>query len=192
MEEFEDFCDGFGDGELVGTQFQFRAGRRFVGSGDTGEIVDFLGAGFGVKTLGVALLAHGERGVDEDLDEPARRHYFSHEVMVGAVRRNKGGDADQARIGEELSRFADAADVFGPVFRRKGEVRAEAVAHAVAVQDVNLAAEVEQLALQLGGDGGFAGAGQLEGGAVSWTATAPRATKICSLKVMPIDSPAVA
>ena len=43
---------------------------------------------------------------------------------------------------------------------REAEVAAQPVADVVAVQHIGVLAQVEQLALQFGGDGGLAGAGQ--------------------------------
>lgn len=54
----------------------------------------------------------------------------------------------------------DAADVFFAILRGEGEVGAEAVANVVAIQDIRLFAHVEEFALQFGGDGRFAGAGE--------------------------------
>ena len=63
-------------------------------------------------------------------------------------------------VGKQLGHFADAPDVFRAVLGRETEVGAKAVADVVAVEDVGVAAQVEQLALQFGGDGGLAGTGQ--------------------------------
>ena len=87
-------------------------------------------------------------------------HNFAHQFAVRAVRRNERGDADHAGIGEELGHFADAADVFRAVLRRKAQVRAEPMADVVAIEDIDVPAEVEQFAFEFGGDGGFAGPGK--------------------------------
>ena len=43
---------------------------------------------------------------------------------------------------------------------RKTQVRTKAVAHVVAVQHIDVPAQVEEFALQIDGDGGFAGSGK--------------------------------
>src|SRR5205085_12167290 len=52
----------------------------------------------------------------------------------------------------------DPSDVLGPILRRKTEIGIEAAADVVAVEDVDQIAFLEQAALDLHGDRGFAGA----------------------------------
>ncbi len=49
---------------------QLRAGRRLVGRGDAGELLDLAGASLLVQALGVAPLAGLEVGLDVDFVEP--------------------------------------------------------------------------------------------------------------------------
>ena len=50
----------------------------------------------------------------------------------------------------------DAPDVLLAVFGGEAQIGAKPVAHVVAVQHIDMLAEIKQLALQVGGDGGFA------------------------------------
>ena len=159
---FELAHDGFhglGDAELVGVEFELGFERGFVGGGDAGEVADFMGAGFPVEAFGVPGLADGERGVHIDLIEMAIAH-VADEVAVAAVRRNKGGDADEAGLRKEGGDFADAPDVFLAVAGGKAEVAAEAVADAVAIQDEGVEAAGEEGGFEFVGDAGFAGGGE--------------------------------
>ena len=66
---------------------------------------------------------------------------------------------DQAGVGHELGDFRDAADVFHAILGREAEVGVQPVPDVVAVEDVDVHGEVEELALERVGDRGFARAG---------------------------------
>src|SRR5262245_53813375 len=57
---------------LAGIELELGPFGRLVGGIDAGEIGDQPGARLAVETLGIARLAHLERGIDENLDELAR------------------------------------------------------------------------------------------------------------------------
>ena len=142
-----------------GIDRQLRAGRRFVGRGDAGELLDLAGAGPLVQALGVAPLAGLEIGLDVDLVKSAPGRAPG-PVAVGLIGRDERGDADEAGIGEQRRHLADAADVLGPVVGRKAEVGVQAPAHVVAVQHVDVIALLEQALLHLHGQRRLAGPGQ--------------------------------
>src|SRR3546814_11348118 len=104
--------------------------RPLVGRRDAGKLADLAGAGALVQPLGVTLLAGLHVGLDVNLVEAPRRR-GARAVAVDAVGRDEGGDADDAGVGEERGRLADAPDVLGAIFRRKAEVGVEAAADVV-------------------------------------------------------------
>src|SRR3546814_10509792 len=126
--------------------------RPLVGRRDAGKLADLAGAGALGQPLGVTLLACLHVGLDVNLVEAPRRR-GARAVAVDAVGRDEGGDADDAGVGEELGRVADAPDVLGAIFRRKAEVGVEAAADVVAIQHVDLVALGEELLLDLHGQG---------------------------------------
>src|SRR5262249_46322530 len=142
--------------EEVSAQFQFRMRGSLVGGRNAGEILDHIRASLRVKPLGVAGLANFNGRVDEDLDEPPGRHDLANQVTVGAIRRNKGRDANRSMAGKQLRHLADASNVLGAVDLGKPQVGAKSLADVIAVEQANLAAPIEQLPLQFGGNGGLA------------------------------------
>src|SRR5258706_11037438 len=64
LEEVQNLRHRFRHAEQVRAQFDFRIDGRFVGSGNPGELLDLIGAGLGIKALGLALLADFARRVD--------------------------------------------------------------------------------------------------------------------------------
>ena len=71
-----------------------------------------------VQALDVAALGLGERRVDEDLDELARREQVARHAPLGAERRDEGHQHDQAGVDHEPRDLGDAADVLDPILRR--------------------------------------------------------------------------
>lgn len=164
VEPLDDLGNALLNGALVGLDGDFRAGRLLVGSADAGELLDLAGAGLLVEALGVALLSHLEGHIDVDLDKRnglvavlARlRMQRPGQITVGAVRRDEGGDCDGGGVGEQLGDLADAADVLVAVLLGEAQVLVEAEADVVAVEAVGDQAEVQQVLLERGGDGGLA------------------------------------
>ena len=61
--------------------------------------------------------------------------WMPHPVAVGPVRRDHGHEHDEPGVGHQPRHLAEAANVFGPIGGREPEVRVEAVADLVAVED---------------------------------------------------------
>ena len=59
---------------------------RFVGAVDAGEVLELARARLLVEALHVARLGHGERRVDEDLDELALGQHRADHLALGAER----------------------------------------------------------------------------------------------------------
>lgn len=73
---------------------------------------------------------------------------FSRQQSVASVRRYEGGYANKPRLSEQRGHFTNAANIFGPVFRRKAEVGIQAVANVVAIERVAGIAHGQQALLQ--------------------------------------------
>src|SRR6185312_5753753 len=116
-QEFDNLSDGLLQAQLMSGQFEFRSVRGFIWRGNSGEFLDFVGAGFGVEALGIARLADVERRVHEDLYELSGLHALADGIAVRAVGRNECGDADEAGVSHNFGHLADAADVLAAVFR---------------------------------------------------------------------------
>ena len=143
-----------------GVQRDLGVHRRLVGIVDAGEALDLAAAGLGVHSLGVALLAHLERRVDEHLDELIGAHHVAH-IVAGRPVRADGGADDHAAVADDLRRHeADAADVDVPVFLAETQPLGEVRAHDVAVEHRHLPAVLEEELGQHLGRGRFAGAAQ--------------------------------
>lgn len=140
----------------------------FIWCRDASELLDLASTGLLVETLGVALLSHLEGHVDKDLDKGnglvavlvGLGVQLARKIAVGAVGRDEGGDGDGGRVGKELGDLADAADVLVAVGLGEAQVLVEAEAHVVAVEAVGGEAQVQEVLLQGGGDGGLARGGE--------------------------------
>jgi len=132
--------------------------RCLVRSRDTGEIFDFSRSGLFVQALGVALLNHMKRGIDENLDETkaALLVDFAGDGAISTVRRYEGGHRDTARIREQLRNLANAPDVLIPRLLIEAEIFVETETHVVAVQAIAELVHVQQMLLQGTRDGRLA------------------------------------
>lgn len=158
------------DRVLVRLNGDFGIQRLLVGRRDAGKVLDLAGAGLFVEAFGVALLGDLEGHVDVDLDKgdglvvvasrAGLRVQRPGEVPVGAVGGDEGGDCDGGGVGEELCDLADAADVLVAVALGEAEVLVEAEADVVAVEAVGGEAEVQEVLLESGGDGGLSRGGE--------------------------------
>jgi hypothetical protein len=156
------------DSVLVGLDGNLRVRGGLVGRRDAGKVLDLTSAGLFVQALGVALLGNLEGHVDVDLDKGdvlvvlllGLGVEVPGEVPVGAVGTDEGGDGDGGRVGEELGYLGDAADVLVAVLLGEAEVLVEAEADVVAVEAVGGHAEVQEVLLQGGGNGGLARGGE--------------------------------
>lgn len=135
-----------------------------VGGGDARELLDLAGPRLLVEPLGVAFLGHVDRDVNEDFDEGNGLGggalgdllvQVPGDLAVLPVGRDKGGDGDGGRVGEELGDLADAADVLVAVGLGKAEVLVQAEAHVVTVEAVGGEPKVKEVLLKRRGDGGF-------------------------------------
>src|SRR6266404_5652811 len=110
LEVREDLARARVDALAAGVDLELGRERRLVRGGDAGELLDLAGARLLVEAFHVALLADLDRALDVHLDEISG-HEGAHLIAVGAVRRDEGGERDDAGVGEELRDLADAADV---------------------------------------------------------------------------------
>lgn len=85
---------------------------------------------------------------------------FPRTLSILLIRGDEAGDCDSGAVGEEFGDLGDAADVLIAVFFREAEVFVEAEADVVAVEAVGGEAEVEEVLLEGGCDGGFARGGE--------------------------------
>jgi hypothetical protein len=89
-DDLGEFVEGLPDRLPVGADFEVGGERRLVGRVDAGEQRDLAGARPLVELLGIAALALGERGVDEDLGEgdaalPARSAAMARSARNGEI-----------------------------------------------------------------------------------------------------------
>lgn len=163
----EPVCDlrnAFLDGILVSLDCNLGAQRLLVRCRDASEFLDLSSAGLLVKSLGIALLSHLEGHVDKDLDKRdgliavlvGLGVQLARKIAVGAVGRDEGGDGNGGRVGKELGDLANAADVLVAVGLGEAQILVEAEAHVVAVEAVGGEAQVQEVLLEGGGDGGLA------------------------------------
>ena len=136
--------------------------RHFVRRGDAGELLDLTSARLFVEPLRIALLADFHGRIDEDLDKiaPAFERDFTGAAAVGEIGRNERGDDDEPGISHEFADFADAPDIFDAILWREAEVAIQAVADVVAIEHINVQAELEEFAFERVGDRAFARAGK--------------------------------
>ena len=115
--------------------------RRLVGVVDAGEPGELPGARLGVEALGVALLAHLDRRVDEHLEEHEAGRVVQRAGVFasGPVRADQRHQRDHAGVGEQPRDLADAPHVLGAVVGGEPEVAVEPVAEVVAVERVGRA-----------------------------------------------------
>src|SRR5688500_5412079 len=87
-----------------------------------------------------------------DLDELSLGEQAACHRTLGAERRDKGSQHNQASVDHQLGRFGNTADVLYSVGFGETEVAAKAVAHVVAVEQVGMAAASVQLLVDQVGD----------------------------------------
>lgn len=142
--------------------------RGLVRRRDTSKVLDLASPGLLVQTLGVTLLGDLNGDIDVDLDKGQGRIaagaallvQVARDLAVGLVRADEAGDGDGAAVGEQLGDLGDAANVLVAVLLGEAEVLVQAEAHVVAVEAVGGHAQVQEVLLQGGGDGGFARGGE--------------------------------
>src|SRR5204862_8117008 len=127
--------------------------------GDARELGDLARAGAAIEAFGIAPLAGLQIRLDVDLVKCVAAR-LARSRAIGPVGRDEGGDAEDARIREERRNLAHPPDILDTVLRREAEVRVEAAAHVVAVENVDGIAAAEQVLLRRHGERRFAGAGQ--------------------------------
>ena len=125
-------------------QFKLRPDRRFVGSRDTGEILECAGSRPGIKALGITSLTNLQRRINEHFDKPPNRRGGAGAFPVAPIRRNQRHNTNHARLGKQPRHFAHAPDIFLAIFRRKPEIRTQAAAQTIAIQHTNCAPLVPQ------------------------------------------------
>src|SRR5215472_10535749 len=132
--------------------------RRLVRGVDAGEVLELPAAGLAIEPLDVAAFGHGERRVDEHLEELPRLEQGAGHAPLGAERRDERYQYDEPRIDHEARDLRHAADVLDAILRGEPQILVETVAHVVAVEEVSMAAERRQLLLDAIRDGRLAGA----------------------------------
>jgi hypothetical protein len=163
-----DLGDTLLDSVLVGLDGDFGVEGLLIGGGDAGKVLDLAETGLLVEALGVTSLGDLEGHVDVDLDKgdglvvaaSGLLVQVTGEVTVCPVGGDEGGDGDGGGVSKELGDLANATDVLVAVLLREAEVLVEAEADVVAVEAVGGDAEVEEVLLERGGDGGLARGGE--------------------------------
>src|SRR5207244_10984655 len=99
-----------------------------------------------VQSLGMSLLAGGDRRVKIDLDERQAGSAMERTdaVAILPVGADEARHGDNAAVGKQLGHFTDAADVLLAIGRRKAEVFVEAVANIVPVEHVGQPAALDE------------------------------------------------
>src|SRR6059036_2970845 len=114
--------DRFGDRVLVRSKFNVRVFGRLIWGRDAGEIFQLSGARPGIKSFGIAALAHLNRRIDVNLDELLWPHDTADDLPIGTIRRDERGDANKPGIGKQPRYFAHSTDVFLSIFGGEPEV----------------------------------------------------------------------
>ena len=119
---------------------------------DAGEVLQLAPPRLLVEPLGVALLGHAQRRVDEDLDELSLLDEGPDAAALALERGDEGRDHDQARVDHQLRHLADPADVLDAVGIGEAEILVQAVPDVVAVEQVGVMAAAVQHPLDEVGD----------------------------------------
>ena len=142
-------------GAAGGVDAHLGIGGGLVRGVDPGEIEEFAPPCLFEQALGIVGFGHGQRGIDEDLDELAWPDTGASKVTLGSEGRDERGDDDEAGVDHETGHFGGATDVLYPVGIGEPQVLVEAVADVVAVQEIGVAPQLVELALDDVGDGGL-------------------------------------
>ena len=132
--------------------------RRLVRRVDAGEVLQFAATRLAVQPLHVARLGDRERRVHVHLEELALAEQRTRHAALGAERRDERHQHDQAGVGHQLRHLGDATDVLDSIGVGEAEVAVQAVAHVVAVEQVGVSPERQQLLLDQVRDRRLAGA----------------------------------
>lgn len=133
------------------------------------KVLDLASPRLLIQALGVALLRDLNGDIDIHLDECKRRIaalaaavgvQVARDLAVSNVRRDEAGQGDGGAVGEQLGDLGDAADVLVAVRLREAQVLVEPEAHVIAVEPVRRVAQVQEVLLERGRDGGLARGGQ--------------------------------
>jgi len=108
-----------------GVQHQGRGRRRFIGRRDTGEARQLATPGTGVVPLGIALLAHRQRGAAPDL-VIVRPQAPGEQLAQLDQRRDQGQDHHLPLLHQQGRQLAGAANVFLAIDRAKAQVAVQA------------------------------------------------------------------
>lgn len=144
----------------AGIHNQLRVGRCLVGRGNAGEVLDDPLAGLLIKTFHVALLAHLDGCIAEDLQKFIRVDQIAHQLPIRFERRDERGKYDDAGFQKQFGDVPDAANVLRAVMIGKSEIAAQTVAHVIAIQHEGAAAQFVQLIFHGMRQRGLARAGQ--------------------------------
>ena len=96
---------------------------------------------------------------------------------------DKGDEADDSGVGEELRDLSDSSDVLLSIGEGESEILVEAVSDVVAIEDVGRDTLGDEMLLELHGDGGFTGSGETsepDSAAVEATLTRTRLSRFKS------------
>ena len=127
----------------------------FIGIGDAGELFENSGAGFGIKTFAVALLAGLDRRGDVHQDESAHRIDQGAHVLAGCIVGGDGSaDGDASVLGDLRGDVPDAADVDVAMLFGEAQFGRKMLAHQIAIEQRDRAAAgFEKFGHQHIGDG---------------------------------------
>lgn len=154
-DKLEKTRSGFVECFPIGVQDNLWVGWFFVGRVNSGELGDFAIASALVEAFDIARLAGCKWRIDIDFKEldAAFKCDFTCAPTIGLIGGDECSDDDESGVCHEFCDFGDAPDVFGAVFMRKAEICVQAMAYVVAVEHVDLIAEIEEFAFEVSGQG---------------------------------------
>lgn len=133
---------------------------------NSGKFLDFSSSCLLIQALGISLLGNLNRNIDINLDErntlliigmrTTLIMQLSGQLPVSLVRTNKTSQAYGRRIGKQLGDLRNTPYILGAIIRREAEILVEAKADVVAIEEVGLVAQFEEVLLEGYSDGGFA------------------------------------
>jgi hypothetical protein len=157
---FDELDGGVLYSELFGIECEVGALGGLEGAVLAGEVCDLSTGRLGVETFDVALFAGFVGGFYVGFEEVLFADDAACEVAEFAARGDGGDEDDDAVLDENLSEFGDSADIFQAILVGEAEVRIEAGAQVVAVEDDCETALLMEDTLCGVGDGGFPRAGK--------------------------------
>src|SRR5262245_56059416 len=117
---------------LISVDGDLRRFGYFVGIVHASEVLDLPGEGFGIHTFHVAIRAHLERRINEDLNKVGCLLAY---LLAGfLVRRDERSDHAYAIAREQLGNERHTLDVLIAIFLAEAEIARQSFADGIAIQ----------------------------------------------------------